>query len=72
MPVVTKKYLVCDRCGCSIEVDKAFAGSSLEEMPAGWHKICGDRFLCPVCHPDYDLMMARHKVEVEDFFSHNG
>lgn len=69
MPVVTKKMLVCDRCGESVEVGECYSGCSLDECPEGWHRIANDRYLCPTCYPGYDLMLARHKVEIEAYFS---
>lgn len=59
MPLVTKKFLVCDRCGDSVEVGEAFDAGLATSLPDGWHRIERDRFLCPNCHPGYELMKAR-------------
>lgn len=69
MPLVTKKYLVCDRCGRSVEVAEALTLSVTDRLPDGWERVDGERVLCPECYPAYELMRARHKVETEEFLS---
>lgn len=68
----TRSYLVCDRCGASVEVANGFDPGLSVECPDGWARADGGRFLCPACYPGYDLMKARHKVEVEAFMSERG
>lgn len=69
MGLVTKKELVCDRCAASVEVGESFHSLSMGELPDGWHRIDHDRVLCPECRPGYELLEARHKVELEDYIS---
>ena len=69
MGLVTKKALVCDRCGASADVEDSFYSISIDSLPDGWRGIDRDRVLCPECYSGYDLLMARHKVEVEDYIS---
>lgn len=69
MGLVTKKALVCDRCGACIEVGEGFHSLSLADLPDGWHAIDHDRVLCAECHPGFELLKARHKVELEDYIS---
>ena len=71
MPLVTKKALVCDRCGATVEVSDSFESMAVDEMPDGWRRIDCDRVLCPECHPGYELLRARHKVELEDYIANN-
>lgn len=72
MPLVTKKSLVCDRCGASHEVSDGFDEGLSRELPDGWKRIDRGRFLCPSCYPGYELMVARHKVELEDYIAASG
>lgn len=69
MGLVTKKVLVCDRCGASADVEEGFHSISVDSLPDGWHGIGRDRVLCHECHPGYELFLARHKVEIEDYIS---
>lgn len=69
MPLVTKKYLVCDRCGRSVEVAGTFTLGATDRLPDGWERVDRERVLCPDCYPAYELMRARHKVETEEFMS---
>lgn len=69
MPYVTKGFLICDRCGESVEVEEGFNVGLDIRLIDGWHCVESDRFLCPKCYPGYELMLARHKVEIEDYFS---
>ena len=69
MGLVTKKALACDRCGASIEVDEGFHSLSLTDLSDGRQRVDHDRVLCPECYPGYDLLKARHKVELEDYIS---
>lgn len=69
MGLVTKKELVCDRCGVSTEVAESFHSLSMDDLPGGWSRIDRDRVLCPECHPGYELLKARHKVELDDYLN---
>lgn len=67
MGLVTRKELVCDRCGKSVPAsDGAVAVGVAGEHP-GWLRIGDNRFLCPDCAPGYELLVARHKVEIEGY-----
>ena len=67
--LVTKRALVCDRCGASTEVAEGFRSISMADLPEGRHRGGRDRVLCPECYPGYDLLKARHKVELEGYIS---
>lgn len=67
MGLVTKNILVCDRCGASVEACEGFTSLATGEMQDGWHRIDRERVLCPECFPGYELLKARHKVELEDY-----
>lgn len=67
MGLITKRALVCDRCGETVEVGANFLSLSTDEMPDGWCRIDRERVLCPECFPGYELLQARHKVELEDY-----
>lgn len=67
MGLVTKKVLQCDRCGTSVPVAADAVAFDVASGLDGWRRIDGDRFLCPDCSPGYDLLLARHKVELEDY-----
>ena len=71
MGLVTRKSLVCDRCGAAIEVSDGFESMAVEEMPDGWHRIDREPVLCPGCFPGYELLKARHKVELEGYIANN-
>lgn len=65
-----QKTLVCDRCGKSVPVaNEAVPAIEFREKFPGWAMVCGERALCPDCVPGYDLLTARHKVELEDYIS---
>ena len=34
----------------------------------GWTRV-RDRALCPECSPQYEVMVARHKVEIDDYLN---
>ena len=72
MGLVTKRALVCDRCGETVEVGADFLSLSAGEMPDGWHRIDQERVLCSECFPGYELLQARHKVELEDYVANKG
>lgn len=61
--------MVCDRCGASKPVDESTCMFDLRTPHEGWVRASGDRGLCPECAPGYDLLLARHKVELEDYFT---
>ena len=67
MPLATRKMLVCDRCGESLEVPEAAAESDVASGHPGWLRVRGDAFLCPRCSPGYETLAARHRVELEDY-----
>ena len=70
MPVVTTKSLVCDRCGASVPIESdGFTLFELDKTHPDWRRISGDRLLCPDCSPGYELLEARHKVELEDYIA---
>lgn len=66
----TQRTLVCDRCGASIPADDEVTASfEFSRKFPGWEQVAGDRALCPECAPGYDLLIARHKVELEDYIA---
>lgn len=67
MGLETRKYLVCDRCGRSTEVDADATAYDATRDNAGWERTDGDRVLCPDCAPGFDLLLARHKVEIDEY-----
>lgn len=70
MPFKRVQYAVCDRCGETTEIDGDRGPVPSFEMGSvlpGWRAVGGDRLLCPRCGEGYDLIVARHKVELEDF-----
>lgn len=69
MGLVTKKYLACDRCGDQVSVPASSVPFGVAESLDGWVRVGADRFLCPSCAPGYDLLVARHKVELDDYVS---
>lgn len=69
MGLVTKKVLECDRCGASVPVPEGAKAFDVADGMPGWARVSGDRFLCPDCSPGYDLLLARHKVELEDYIT---
>ena len=71
MGLVTKKALVCDRCGASVDVGEDFDMGLRSSMPDGWKSLDRERVLCPECYPGYELLLARHKIELEDYVSNN-
>lgn len=69
MPLVTKTMLVCDRCGSSVPVgDNAMPLDVAEGLP-GWTRVSGDRFLCPECSPGHELLVSRHRLELENYIT---
>lgn len=69
MGLVTSKTLVCDRCGAHTPVSENSSVFDVAESLDGWVRVGADRFLCPSCAPGYDLLVARHKVELDDYAS---
>lgn len=69
MLLVTKRALIFDRCGASVEVDDGFHSISMADLPEGRHRVGRDRVLRPDGTQGYDLLKARHKVELEDYIS---
>lgn len=69
MPLVTKKMLVCDRCGASVSVNDDSASFDIARAYPAWTRISGDRFLCPACSPGYELLISRHRVELDDYIT---
>ena len=61
---------MCDRCGASVpaKTEKATAFQMAQLFP-GWVLADGSRALCPDCAPGYDLLKARHKVELENYLT---
>lgn len=70
MGVNVSKSLVCDRCEKSVVVDEeSFTLFELNATHPDWMRVSGDRVLCPDCVPGYELIQARHKVELEDYIT---
>lgn len=69
MGIVTKTIIQCDRCGSSVPVPSGSVPFDVADGMDGWVRVSGDRFLCPECSPGYDLLRARHKVELEDYIA---
>lgn len=67
MAFVTKRYVECDRCGASEHADEHDAEFDIAKTHPGWIRASGDRLLCPECAPGYDLLVARHKVELDEY-----
>lgn len=61
--------LECDRCGESITVEDNAIAYDVVDSHKGWKHISQDRFLCPKCAEGYELLEARHKVELEDYIA---
>lgn len=68
MGIEKKEFLVCDRCGSRVEIDEGCAMFDVAEGHPGWTHV-GDRALCPECSPQYEVMVARHKVEIDDYLN---
>ncbi|EGX70619.1 hypothetical protein [Collinsella tanakaei] len=69
MGLETKKILVCDRCGESVEVDGDAAEFELARSLPDWIRLEGGRALCPRCRERYELILARHRVEIDDYLN---
>lgn len=61
--------LECDRCGESITVEPDAIPFDVAHEHKGWTRLSQDRFLCPKCTEGYELIEARHKVELEDYIA---
>lgn len=64
------RYAVCDRCGERIEVpaEPMASWEASERMP-GWQRVDGERLLCPACSPAWETLLARQRVEREDYIA---
>lgn len=69
MGLVIKKVLVCDRCGESIEVEGDAAEFELASSLPGWIRLEGGGALCPRCRERYELILARYRVEIDDYLN---
>ena len=66
----TLRTLECDRCGASVPAEDApLASFELAQKHPGWTPVQGDRHLCPKCSPGYEVLMARHRVQLEEYLS---
>lgn len=68
MGIEKKAFLVCDRCGGRIEVDEGSVMFDVVDKHPGWTRV-RDRALCPECSPQYEVMVARHTVEIDDYLN---
>ena len=68
MGIEVQRHLVCDRCGASVALggDQLASFELMDEYP-GWHRVSERVFLCPDCAQGYELLLARHKVELDDY-----
>lgn len=66
MGIEKKAFLVCDRCGARVEIDAGSVVADVAGRHQGWTRV-GDKALCPECSPQYDVILARHKVEIDDY-----
>lgn len=64
-----KTFLVCDRCGFAVEVAESDCMFDVADGHAGWARAGADKVLCPECAPHYEVMIARHKVEIDDYLN---
>lgn len=71
MGIVNTVSMVCDRCGKSIPVESdSFTMCDLRSgQYPGWISVSNSRILCPECSPGYDLLLAKHKVELENYIT---
>lgn len=67
MGLVTKQYLECDRCGATEPTSGREVAFDAVDGHPGWIRVSDDRFLCPKCSPGYETLLARHRVELEDY-----
>ena len=64
------RYAVCDRCGERVELKGGpFGSRSVESAPAGWVDAGQGRPLCPKCSPVWETLLARQRVEREDYLA---
>lgn len=70
MGLKTINILECDRCGTTktLDVDRPVL-YELSSYAPDWLRVVNDRVLCPSCKEDYELIEAKHKVELNDFFT---
>ena len=61
-----KTFLVCDRCGFAVEVAESDYMFDIVDRHAGWARAGVDKILCPECAPPCEVMVARHRVKVDD------
>ena len=64
-----KTFLVCDRCGFAVEVSESDCMFDVTDRHAGWARAGADKVLCPECAPPYEVMIARHNVEIDDYLN---
>ena len=74
MPYKRVQYAVCDRCGETAEIPADYEpvpvpSIEMGSVLPGWRAVGNDRLLCPKCAEGYELVLARHKVELESFIS---
>ncbi len=69
MGIENKTVLVCDRCGCSVDVEEKSCMFGVASWPEGWKSAGKDKALCPECSPHYELLLARHKVEIDNYLN---
>ena len=68
MGLVTTTKLVCDRCGASVALGKdRLTPFEIRDEHPDWHMVNEKIFLCPDCAQGYELLLARHKVELDDY-----
>ena len=69
MGIDRKTFMTCNRCGNKIEISEEEAAIGLPGKREGWVLLDGNRALCPQCSPGYELLKARHLVEIDDYLS---
>jgi hypothetical protein len=80
MGLTSVQYVTCDRCGRSEQAGGQLGGVAsgvvsqheFGEACPGWRMVDGGRTLCPACADGYDLLLARHRVELEDYVTGGG
>ncbi|MDO4428554.1 MAG: hypothetical protein Q4B91_03485 [Atopobiaceae bacterium] len=72
MSLMIQRYMVCDRCHRDIEVPVGVSFDEAARTRAGWKILDGERALCPDCSRGYETLLARHRVEEEDYVTGRG
>lgn len=72
MAFVTKRYVECDRCGASENADEHEDEFNPAKTHPGWMRASGYGLLCPKCAPGYDLLIARHEAELDEYVNGKG